>query len=77
MIGLNSESFFEIKDQDITIKVTGNSKDFWKNDLKMKAILLLIDSIDSKGLLEKNDGYEIADEFLQEVKERLEKVLFS
>lgn len=77
MTGLKFESFLEVKDQDLTIKVTGNSKDFWKNDLKMKAILLLIDSIDSKGLLEKNDGYEIADEFLQEVKERLEKVLFS
>ncbi|WP_252503257.1 hypothetical protein [Sporosarcina sp. Marseille-Q4943] len=67
-----SSGFIEDKDKALKITIEGESEmPFWNHDLKVKAILMLLDSIDIKQYHEDNksqEAYESYNEIIEATK---------
>lgn len=70
---LTLESYGE---NDIALKVTVEGESnmpFWKHDLKLKAVIALLDSVDIKDFFEENK-YEEFNTYMTEIQETLDAI---
>jgi len=69
VIKISSGTNFDTLESDVEITIKGDTNmDFWNHDLKAKAILALLDTIDIKHYDELNltdEGYKTAEEILK------------